>query len=107
MAKHHLTRRGFLGVAAGAAALVSVGCPQTPPAQGSITAYMRSGRGKRVSNAAKLHNHNHLYATRAAALADPAHPGDKSKVVSVVISKARYDRLFAGNRQVVDLRVIR
>ncbi|MDX9971602.1 MAG: hypothetical protein RBU21_01290 [FCB group bacterium] len=101
-----LTRRTFLGVAVSAAALATVGCPRPSSGQG-VKVYIRSGRGKRVSNAAKSHNHNHLYATRAAALANPAHPGDKSKVVSVVISQARYDRLFAGNRVAVDLREIR
>ena len=90
MAKNDLTRRSFLGVAASAAAIATVGCPRRPK-QGA-TAYMRSGRGLRVSNAAKLHNHNFLYATRAAASTNPAHLGDKSKVVSVVISQARHQR---------------
>jgi hypothetical protein len=101
-----LTRRSFLGVAASVAVAGSVGCPKPTPQQQGVTVYIRSGRGKRVSNAAKLHNHNHLYATRAAALADPAHPGDKSKVVSVVISQARYNSLFIGGVLAVDLRKV-
>lgn len=101
-----LTRRTFLGVAVSAAALAAAGCPRPACGKG-VKVYIRSGRGKRVSNAAKSHNHNFIYATRAAALANPAHPGDKSKVVSIVISQARYDELFPGFRQVADLRKAR
>ena len=71
---------------------------------GGVLAFRRSGRGRHVSNAAKKHNANRLYATREAALADPAHPGDKSKVVQVVISRSRHNALFADGTPIADLR---
>ena len=92
MSVGQMTRRAFLGLAALCGVVTSVGCP-LPRGNGKI-AYKRSGRGGHVSNAAKAHNANHLYATYAAAEADPAHPGDKSKVVRVTLSPDRYADLF-------------
>ena len=71
-----------------------------------VVAFGRAGGGRRISNAAKKHNANRLYATSEAALGDPAHPGDNSKVVSVVISRERFDSFFGHGRTVVDLRRI-
>jgi hypothetical protein len=103
MKKGHLTRRTFLGIAtsAGLATALSGGCP--PPGKGVIV-YRRSGRGCHVSNAAKMHNANHLYATHLAATLNPAHLGDHSKVVEVTISRAWYDKLFANGKLIADLR---
>jgi len=70
----------------------------------SVPAFKRSAGGRRISNAAKKHNANHLYATFAAAQADAAHPGDHSKVVQVILSRARFDQLFGGGNLSVDLR---
>lgn len=69
-----------------------------------VVAFRRSGRGRRISNAAKKQNANRVYATSAAASADAAHPGDRSKIVPVVISRERFDSYFAHGRTVVDLR---
>ena len=70
----------------------------------SVVVYKRSGRGRHVSNAAKKHNANRLYATEPVALRDLPHPGDRSTVVPVIISSEMYNRLFTFNRQVADLR---
>lgn len=102
MGTWRITRRTFLGVAAGVGVAATVGCP--PKIQNGAVAYKRSGRGRHVSNAAKKHNANHLYATFAAAAADPAHPGDHSKVVQVVVNKAMYTKLFPPGKLVADLR---
>jgi len=64
----------------------------------------RAGRGPHVSNAAKKHNANRRCATRAAALADPAHPGDHSKVVMVTINRDLHAKLFSLEKPVADLR---
>ena len=79
-----------------------VGCP-LPPSQ-SVIVYRRSGRGRHVSNAAKKHNANHLYATEQAALQDLAHLGDRSKVVMVTISSDMYAKLFPNGKLTADLR---
>jgi len=101
-----LTRRNFLSLTASFGFAMLVGCstiPPPPPAP-STTAYRRSGKGRHVSNAAKKHNANHLYATEQAALQDPAHKGDRSRVVKVTISNDMYLKLFPGNKLSADLR---
>ena len=104
MKKGQLTRRTFLGIATSVGlATTFVGCP-TPPQGNGVLVYKRSGRGRHVSNAAKKHNANHLYVTRAAAMLNPAHPGDRSKVVQVMIGRARYDKLFPAGKLTADLR---
>jgi hypothetical protein len=103
MGKQALTRRAFLGVSASATALMVTGCPMNNQGQG-VVVYRRSGRGRRVSNAAKKHNANRLYKNLLAATLDTPHPGDNSKVVKITINRATYDRLFAGGRTVADLR---
>ena len=100
MSAWQMTRRGFLKLAGAVGLVAAVGCP---PAGCGRYAWKRSSRGQHQSQAAKKHNANHLYATHDAAAADPAHPGDKSKVVFVSISCERYDRLFQYT-DTVDLR---
>jgi hypothetical protein len=98
-----LTRRAFLGFALSLGIVTLVGCDLFPPDQ-SMPVYRRSGRGRHVSNAAKKHNANHLYATKEAALQDLAHPGDRSKVVMVTISSDMYAKLFPTGKVSADLR---
>jgi hypothetical protein len=110
-----LTRRGFLraGFAAAgvAAAVVVTGCGGGghtggggQPATGPVTIYALSGRGRRVSNAAKSHNANLRFLSPEVALANRAHPGDTSQVVPLQISAAEFQRLFGTFRAKVDLR---
>jgi len=101
MSAWQLTRRGFLGLAASLGVVTTVGCP---PALHGVVVHRRSGRRGHVSNAAKKHNANHLYATKLAATLHLAHPGDRSKVVQVTISADRYDKLFGNGSLVADLR---
>jgi len=104
MAKRSVSRRAFLAAAAVAGAVALAGCNPAKPAP--VTVYKRSGRGRHVSQAAKKHNANRLYADAATASQDLAHPGDKSRVVSVTISQQEFDRLFAGGVKFVDRRRI-
>lgn len=75
-----------------------------PTRGASVVVHRRSGRGRHVSNAAKKHNANRLYATYSAAASDPAHPGDKSRIVKATISAALFAALFGDGRTMVDLR---
>lgn len=102
MKKGQLTRRTFLQGAAAVGLAATVGC--TVPSRNGVKVYKRSSRGLRVSNAIRKHNANHLYANLLAALGDPAHPGDHSKVVTITISKAQFDKLFPQGKTVADLR---
>ena len=97
-----MTRRTFLSLTASVGLMAFFGCT-LPPGQ-SVVVYRRSGRGRHVSNAAKRHNANRLYATKEAAALDLPHPGDRSKVASVTINYAMYMRLFSGGNLVADLR---
>ena len=108
MRKSDITRREFLilsGVVT-ATALVTVRCDGGGGGSGgTATAYKLSLRGRRGSNAAKNHNANFLFATIEAADTNRAHPGDNSRIVSVVISRARFNQLFNnGKTEVADLR---
>lgn len=98
-----ISRRAFLAVSAAA---LLVGCDEETTSESSLRPqmYMRSGRGRRVSRAAKLHNHNRRYATMAAAAADVPHSGDTSRIVSVDVSEETWDRYFGAGLEVVDLR---
>jgi hypothetical protein len=101
------TRRTFLQMSALAGLTKLVGCSGISPAAsggGGAIAYRRSGRGRRISKAAKMHNANRLYATAAAARRDQPHAGDKSKVVAVTIPQSKFDQLFGGGQASVDLR---
>ena len=109
-----LTRRQFLvaagTVAAGAlapgAARRAVAAPQGPPAP--RTAFRLSVRGRRGSNAAKLHNANFRFATESAADQHRAHPGDLSRIVAIVVSADEFDRLFTSRgSEIADLRKLR
>ena len=98
-----LSRRAFLAVSA---ATLLVGCDPTDSSDPSsrTVMYQRSGRGRRVSRAAKVHNHNKRYATMAAAAADSPHAGDRSRIVAVDVSQSTWDRYFGAGLQVIDLR---
>ena len=101
------TRRTFIQLSALAGLTKLFGCSGIDPVAvggGGAVAYRRSGRGRRISKAAKMHNANRLYATAAAAKRDQPHAGDKSKVVAVTIPQSKFDRLFAGGRERADLR---
>jgi len=79
--------------------------PQVLPAARVI--YRLSVRGRRGSKAAKLHNANLLFASESAADRHRAHPGDRSRIVSVVVSADEFDRLFAARQSdTADLRAL-
>ena len=97
-----MTRRTFLSLTTSLGLMAFFGC-SLPPGQ-SIVVYRRSGRGRHVSNAAKKHNANKLYANEQIALFDLPHPGDRSKVVPFTISSEMYNKLFTPYKQIADLR---
>jgi hypothetical protein len=105
-----VTRREFLklgGIAALGALPLAKALAQSPKAapSGPRLVYRLSLRGRRGSQAARKYNANHLFATPQAANALRAHPGDRSRVVSMLISDAEYQKLFANPfNLVVDLR---
>ena len=102
------TRREFLKLSTAAVALMVVSCDDSGSRSGpngTREAFKLSVRGRRASNAAKSHNANFLFRTFQAADTNRAHPGDNSRIVTVVISGARFNELFDnGNRDVADLR---
>ena len=121
MAERHdgnrrLSRRGFLAASGAAAATATLtgllaGCGGSggdgggvPPVVASTVMWRRSTDGLRASRAAKAHAANHLYATRIAALSDPAHPGDRANVVPLDTTRERYLELFGDGSTSVDLR---
>ena len=104
MSAKHVTRRAFLSAVAVTGAVASMGCPRRTPTTNGVVVFKRSGRKIHVSNAAKKNNANKLYRTRAAAQNDKAHKGDQSYVVQLTINKQMFNKLFAGGRQVADLR---
>lgn len=106
-----MTRREFLaaGATLAAASLVARRVSAAPSIAGlpvgSVTIFRLSGRGRRVSRAAKVNNANLRFATIEAANAHLAHPGDRSRVVGIVISADEFDRLFSSRgSDVADLR---
>jgi hypothetical protein len=106
-----LDRRKFLCVlgAGGLAAVLGSPFARPPSAKAeargaSVVAWRRSGRKGHISQAAKAHNANHVYASFQAAFVDRAHPGDKSKVVPITLSATVFAAFFANGRQSVDLR---
>lgn len=108
---HRVSRRDFLALTGVAAVGLLVGCAEggSDPIEGAttsnVTVFRRSSRGKRASRATRRHNANKLFETRADALAGLAHPGDRSEVVEVTISRERFEDLFRSpRRSVVDLR---
>ena len=94
--------------ATGISALVGCGSGSggtTPAGTGTqYTAYRLSTKTKRTSNAAKKNAANKLFATIAAADAGRAHPGDRSDIVLVDLSEARWMQLFGGGADTADLR---
>jgi hypothetical protein len=106
MKSQKLTRRTFLSLTASAGLFMLGGLSGACSRflSKSVTVYRRSGKGRHVSNAAKKHNANHLYSTMQAAAQDPAHPGDRSKVVKITISNVLYKKLFSRGNLVADLR---
>ena len=100
------TRREFvqMTVAVGTAAALTA-CPRITGKARMV--FKRSGYHKKVSNAAKSHNANFLYSDRQVAVNNPAHPGDRSKVVWLMISEDRYNQLFPFlGSPIVDLRKV-
>jgi hypothetical protein len=94
------TRRDFIKGLVKAASVVTVAAavtacpPSLPPKGNGVVVWKRSSRGRRVSNAEKQHNANHLYRTVADALSDPPHAGAHSKVVPLTIPQQQFDQLF-------------
>ena len=111
MQSKSITRREFVK-AAGLLGVVHIaGCVEPfrflPSLGTGVIAYKRSGRGiKGISRAAKKHNANRLYATSEAAMNDPPHPGDKSRVVEIVMNADVHAQLFANGNQIADLRLL-
>jgi hypothetical protein len=100
----HLALSGILVRIAHAATSQMTGLGDLPvPAGNGRLAFRRSGRGRHVSNAAKSYNANHLFATMQAAR-HGAHPGDRSKIVPVMISQQLWKEYFGSGRLAVDLR---
>jgi len=101
-----LPRREFLALAGATALLAACGggsSPTSEPAPRAV-AYRLSTRGRRASGAAKAHAANKRFASRAAADAGRAHPGDRARVVAIDVSRARWDAWFGGGAEVIDLR---
>jgi hypothetical protein len=110
MAQTDLTRREFLiiGGSLAAGSLVGSRAAAQPSPRGAVeprVIYRLSLRRRRGSKAGKLHNANLRFATESAADANRAHPGDNSRIVSIVVSEDEFDRLFSSrNGSVADLR---
>ena len=96
--------------AVAATALLGVSCDgggSNSIPEGSMEAFKLSLRGRRGSRAAKAHNANKLFLTPEAADLNRAHPGDNSRIVSVVLSEQKFNEIFDGGAlEVVDLRAI-
>lgn len=94
------TRRDFLKHLAKTASALTVAVavtacpPNVPPKGNGVVVWKRKHRGRRVSNAEKEHNNNHLYLNAQAAMNDLPHPGAHSKVAPVTISQEKFDQLF-------------
>lgn len=108
MPKTSLSRRTFLllgsTIAVGALTACHGGGGGGDGSSGSTAQVFRlSGRGRRVSRAAKAHNANKRFKTQQDADLNRAHAGDRSRIVRITVSKAEFNRLFA-NGPVADLR---
>ena len=113
MSNSHINRRQFIKLsgAVAATAFIGISCDGGGSSktndEGTIEVYRLSLRGRRGSNAAKSHNANMLFLTPEAADQNRAHPGDNSRIVSVVLSEQKFNELFnGGSLEVVDLRAI-
>jgi hypothetical protein len=108
MPRGPFSRRAFLA-ASGALALAAVVLPGCGSgggggSDGPVTIFKLSGRGRRVSNAAKNNAANKRFRTLAAANQGRAHPGDTCRIVPLVVSQAEFQRLFGAGNDAVDLR---
>ena len=104
-----LSRRSFLAAGGAlAAALALTGCGGGggggARSGGTTQIFALSGRGRRISNAAKKNNANKRFRFAWVAASELAHPGDSSYVVPLTVSAAELDRLFGDGRLVADLR---
>jgi len=101
------TRRELLMTAAAASTVAFVtACPRPRPT-GSVIAWKRCHGGKRVSNAEKNHNANHVYRTQQDAMNDAPHPGARSTTCPITLSRAKFDDLFfSPGICCVDLRTV-
>jgi hypothetical protein len=104
-----ITRRQFVHAAGVLTVAHLSGCvqplPVGPDSGGGVIAYKRSGRGiKGISRAAKAHNANRVYTTMEAALSDPPHLGDRSRVVQVTMNSQMHGDLFSDGNDIADLR---
>ncbi len=110
MSKFDLTRRKFIQLsgAVAATAFIGISCDgggSNSNPDGTVEVCKLSLRGRRGSRAAKSHNANKLFLTPQAADQNRAHPGDNSRIVSVVLSESRFNQLFNGGAiEVADLR---
>jgi len=107
-----LTRREFLIIGGTVAAGAMIGQRAAAQATQGIPApkviFRLSVRGRRGSNAAKLHNANMLFATAEAADQHRAHPGDRSRIVQILVNDDEFDRLFSSRTsEIADLRALR
>lgn len=102
-----VTRRVFLAAAGGAIALGALsGCASGHGhgSGGGVEIFALSGRGRRVSRAAKGNNANKRFLTSLAADDHRAHLGDTSYVVRLNVSRKEFDRLFGRGNVMADLR---
>lgn len=111
---HGFTRREFLALSGLLAAGAITGCKSGGGGGGgssgavqSNEVFRLSSRGRRTSNAAKLHNANMLFRTQAVADANRAHAGDHSRIVAINLSDKKFDELFSiPKKDIVDLRKV-
>jgi len=101
------TRRELLVTTAMASTAAFVtACPRPRPSS-SVVAWKRCHRGKRVSNAEKCHNANHVYRTQQDAMNDAPHPGARSTTCQITLGRERFDELFFhAGICCVDLRLV-
>ena len=109
----NISRRQFIKLsgAVAATAFIGISCDgggsTNNNTEGTVEVYRLSLRGRRGSNAAKSHNANKLFLTPQAADQNRAHPGDNSRIVSVILSEQEFNELFDGGAlEVIDLRAI-
>lgn len=106
-----LTRRTFLAATGALSVGVLAGCgggsSSSAVAVDKTKAYQLSTRNvSSASNAAKAHAANKRFVSPEVADATRAHPGDRSRIVSIDIAPATWELWFGGGSPVVDLRRI-
>src|SRR5262245_10872821 len=100
-----LSRRTFLAAGGAVATLALAGCGSGGGgSDGPVQIFALSGRGRRISNAAKNNNANKRFVFPWVAEMERAHDGDTSFVVPLTISADEFRRLFGGGALVADLR---